>query len=394
MGPRQRKHKTKHSKSLEKKERDQDTIRAINQLLETEPIDFVALRRIAAVRGLVSNEVRARVWPILLGVQPKGLDQTLYQVAACNPHRDSSVVDVDVQRSLWSYTEGWTDAEREEKRTELRTCLNAVIGKSQGELFYYQGLHDVASVLLFVAGEGAAMQMLDRLVNCHFRDCTRNTLDAVLELLTLVMPILEQVDPELHRHISATEVQPFFALSWLITWFSHNVPELDNAARIFDVFLSSHPLMPLYFAAATMKSARAHILACECDLAEMHRLLNNLPILRWATADQLAQEAVQAYKEAPPQTLLKQYRLRMLRSTTASARLESDHYEVPAEPPLQQGLVPRERLSALAGVLMPSDPAGRRRRLSYISGSIITLGFAVVVVLTGLNQRLADGGRV
>ena len=61
------------------------------------------------------------------------------------------------------------------------------------------------------------------------------------------------MDPELHEHILASEVQPYYALSWYITWFSHNVPELDQAARIFDVFLSSHPLMPLYFAAAAMK---------------------------------------------------------------------------------------------------------------------------------------------
>lgn len=38
MGPRQRKHKTKHSKSLERKERDQETIRAVNQLLDAEPV--------------------------------------------------------------------------------------------------------------------------------------------------------------------------------------------------------------------------------------------------------------------------------------------------------------------------------------------------------------------
>ena len=51
-------------------------------------------------------QVRARVWPILLGIEAKGLDQTIYQVNACSLHRDSGVVDCDVQRSLWSYTEG------------------------------------------------------------------------------------------------------------------------------------------------------------------------------------------------------------------------------------------------------------------------------------------------
>lgn len=38
MGTRQRKHKTKHNKALEKKERDLATIRAVNELLEAEPV--------------------------------------------------------------------------------------------------------------------------------------------------------------------------------------------------------------------------------------------------------------------------------------------------------------------------------------------------------------------
>lgn len=41
-------------------------------------------------------------------------------------------------------------------------------------MFYYQGLHDVASVLLFVVGEGSAVQMLDQLVSCQLKDCTRS----------------------------------------------------------------------------------------------------------------------------------------------------------------------------------------------------------------------------
>lgn len=69
-----------------------------------------------------------------------------------------------------------------------------------------------------------------------------------------------QVDAELHQHIQASEVQPFYALSWFITWFAHNIPELDKVARIYDLFLSSHPIMPLYFAAAAMK-VRAELLA-------------------------------------------------------------------------------------------------------------------------------------
>lgn len=69
---------------------------------------------------------------------------------------------------------GWTAEERGEKRHALRRLLNATVGgRPPGEISYYQGLHDVAAVLLFVAGERAAAPMLARLAVCHLRDCTR-----------------------------------------------------------------------------------------------------------------------------------------------------------------------------------------------------------------------------
>ena len=40
-------------------------------------------------------------------------------------------------------------------------------------MFYYQGLHDITSVLLFTGGERLALVMMRRLVTCHLRDCTR-----------------------------------------------------------------------------------------------------------------------------------------------------------------------------------------------------------------------------
>lgn len=43
--------------------------------------------------------------------------------------------------------------------------------------------------------------------------------------------------------------------SWLLTWFAHDVPSLPQTARLFDLFLSSHPLMPLYVAAVVIKAS-------------------------------------------------------------------------------------------------------------------------------------------
>ena len=68
---------------------------------------------------------------------------------------------------------GWEDEEREARRQELSAVLTAVVCEHGGDVFYYQGLHDIAAVLLFTAGEMPAFQMLSSLTVCQLRDCTR-----------------------------------------------------------------------------------------------------------------------------------------------------------------------------------------------------------------------------
>ena len=53
-------------------------------------------------------QVRARVWPLLLGVDTRlgPEEEQEYQELRSAKHRDSAVVECDVQRSLWTFTEG------------------------------------------------------------------------------------------------------------------------------------------------------------------------------------------------------------------------------------------------------------------------------------------------
>lgn len=85
----------------------------------------------------------------------------------------------------------------------------------------------------------------------------RPAMHAVVELLSLLFPLLRRLDAPLAAHLEEAglgEGPPIFALAWLITWFAHGVPALPTAARLFDAFLASHPLLPLYAAAAVMKA--------------------------------------------------------------------------------------------------------------------------------------------
>ena len=281
-------------------------------------VDATQLRKIAAVRGLVGNKLRARAWPKLLGIDLAGIDEGAFAEAAERSHRDSSTVDVDVERSLWSYTEGWSDAAREAKRRELHRAITASICTHPDELFYYQGYHDIAGVLLFVCGERAATAMLERLALHHLRDCTLPSLEPVLETLTLMMPLLERADPVLHRHLSEAGVPPFFAVSWMLTWHTHELGRLEDAARLFDLFLSSHPLMPLYAGVASVIAARGKVLAAERDAAELHHAISKVPLLGEMDADGVALAAIALMREHPPKALCRAMELRPPRGRALS----------------------------------------------------------------------------
>ncbi|KIZ00376.1 TBC1 domain family member 20 [Monoraphidium neglectum] len=248
--------------------------------------DLRQLRKLAAVRGLVNSELRARHWVTLSGADPSAVTHDDYLDASRGTHRDSGVVDVDVARSLWGLMPGAGDEERAGRREALARLLTAVVVHHGGD-----GLHDVASVLLLVAGERAAFAILCRLTTGALRDATRPTLDPVLELLGLMEPVMQAADPELAELARDLSLPPYYALSWFITWFSHDVAGLDVAARLFDLFLALHPLMPLYVGAAAMASQRAALLAAgrgEGGMPELHSALTNLDITRALGVDDLA----------------------------------------------------------------------------------------------------------
>ena len=114
--------------------------------------DLKPLRQVAVVRGLGGNGIRKYAWPLLvgLGATAPGADVIAGEEGH---HRDVQVVDVDVQRCLFR------DAD---KRPALRRVLNACVcneidleTREQG-VYYYQGLHDIASVILLVVGDEEA----------------------------------------------------------------------------------------------------------------------------------------------------------------------------------------------------------------------------------------------
>lgn len=108
-----------------------------------------------------------------------------------------------------------------------------------------------------------------------------------------------------------SEVGTIFALSWLITWYGHVLSEFKHTLRLYDFFLASHPMMPIYLAATVSKPhttglpvkeeiinnfilasmlfervlsfdqivlhREQEVKQTECDMAMLHHLLSRIP---------------------------------------------------------------------------------------------------------------------
>jgi hypothetical protein len=298
--------------------RDAETAARVNACLQQE--DVAELRDISTTKGLVSGSLRKRAWPYLIdaratNVYGAGDEALAYQRHASTSHKDDSVVDADIERSLWKFSEGWTDEERAIERARLKNIINACLEGNEQGIYYYQGLHDVASVLLLVCGEGAAHGMLHRLMRCHLRDCTRATMDPAIRTLRLLYPILRRADKELYECIHGLSLiepaleMPYFALSWYMTWFAHDTDSLEDVSRLFDLFMASHPMMSLYVAAEVLVGARKQILKLgkgkNASVEDVYSYLNKLSITGPGRPgiDELIKRAVALFKAVPPQEL-------------------------------------------------------------------------------------------
>ena len=66
----------------------------------------------------------------------------------------------------------------------------------------------------------------------------------------LTSKLVKLVDPELWEIIGLRFGRPDFIVSWVLTWFSHDINQFKDVQLIFDACLGSHPLFVNYIAAA------------------------------------------------------------------------------------------------------------------------------------------------
>ncbi|KAK3532546.1 hypothetical protein QTP86_023733 [Hemibagrus guttatus] len=280
----------------------------IQRALNSDPVDIETLRSAAVSEGgLLTDDVRRKVWPKLLNVNVFALPAKPAKNMREN-HKDYNQVLLDVRRSMRRFPRGMRADERAVLQEQLIDIILDVLRRNP-QLHYYQGYHDIVVTFLLVVGERMAIAMVEKLSNHHLRDFMDPTMDSTKHILNYLMPILEQVDPELQDFMLRAEVGTIFALSWLITWYGHVLSDFRHVLRLYDFFLASHPLMAVYFAAVRFEGSgwlclcslalagplsrlaimhlflrvqivlyrEREVKSSECDMASVHHLLSQIP---------------------------------------------------------------------------------------------------------------------
>jgi len=224
-----------------------------------------------------------------------------YYTGIIRAHPYHTQVEKDIARSMahLDVTKGYKQKQRTLARGALARVIHAIFSLHP-DLHYVQGFHDIASVFLLVCATGGANQanfslpansrgeelaflLTERLACLHIRDSLRPSLETVVQVLSLLFPLLLRADPDVYELLTGAQVPSFFTLSWLLTWFSHNLDRVSDASRVFDFFLAAHPLAPLYATAALILQMKEGLMNLKTKAIETARAEYEKENAEWMT---------------------------------------------------------------------------------------------------------------
>jgi hypothetical protein len=153
---------------------------------------------------------------------------------------------------------------KKEERALLLNIITSILRTSPADvkdlglerLFYFPGMHNVVAPLLITLESPSLTSLaLVRLSMYHMKDSISPTFDNIQSAIrSIFLPLLEHFDKTLHDLLVQGGVSDpcSFAMRWVLCWFSSDITDYDIVARLFDAFIVSHHLFPIYTAVAMM----------------------------------------------------------------------------------------------------------------------------------------------
>lgn len=82
----------------------------------------------------------------------------------------------------------------------------------------------------------------------------RAHMNIIHSLVEMMLAVVRADDPVIYARLRRLSVPPFFSVSWILTWFAHDLSSIFTLEQLFDFFIASHPSAIVYAAAAVSGS--------------------------------------------------------------------------------------------------------------------------------------------
>ncbi|KAL7718208.1 Rab-GAP TBC domain-containing protein [Entamoeba marina] len=258
------------------------------ELLEQDTVDVDGLRSCGITGfGDITNGLRARIYSLILDAIPlsipDGQSDYHHQFTLDVPRTYGQLVSPDVAVVL---------------RKRLLIILDAVF-VLHPELQYYQGFHDVISLLIIVIDDDEmVLGIIEKLASTRFRPLLYNFDEATFNVKK-ALEIVNQIDEELGNRLLEANCDGMFAFSWYITWFIHVIPDVEIGIRLLDFFICCSDDVLINFISAVIISNREAVFGLpEIDYGLVHMYFSAVPSrFDIKEIQQLMKKAIELEKE-------------------------------------------------------------------------------------------------
>ncbi|KAK1226223.1 GTPase-activating protein gyp8 [Marasmius sp. AFHP31] len=196
-------------------------------------------------------------------------------------HRDERQIQLDTDRSFVLYPDPVeVKTDKEHLQEELRKLLVRMF-RRRPKLHYFQGYHDIVTVFFLTLPPEIQLECIEKLSLHRVRDSMGTSLEPILGLLRFMKGLLKLADAEYAATLEESTPLPYFALSNLLTLFSHDMPTLPLIQHVFDYLLCRPPVMVVYLVTAITLTRKAEVqrLQEEGEDGMLHSVLASLPPL-------------------------------------------------------------------------------------------------------------------
>ncbi|XP_014215444.1 TBC1 domain family member 20 [Copidosoma floridanum] len=330
--------------------------------------------------GLVRDDVRKVLWPKLLRLPDMQKFEMVNNLENIHNLIDNDVYQQilkDVARSRGHMPEDASEDVIETFQKELTQIICWVLSR-HSDLNYYQGYNDVAATVLLVMGLQQGLHTLEKLTTTYFERFMEKTMEKVNQELFYIFALLDRDHPKLLEHLENVELFPHFALAEYTTWYAHKYAENRKLLhRLFDYFLGSPPLIPLYLSTKIVSYRDKEIFDTTPDMGHTHKVLSTLPDN--LPFEGLLHQSTTLYHQYPPESIDN-----AVKDFDQRRRCKEQEWKMKAEACRQE----RERLRKLK-VVQHAPPKIPYRLKSYKTITVVTilaLGlYAFLKSSSGLN---------